>query len=249
MTLVAFGLGIGLFMAVPYAVAGLIPQDQNQVLFHLVAGSLRIVLLIGYMAGISLIPDIKTVFRYHGAEHKSIFAFEKKLDMVTMNAAAQSRFHPRCGTSFLLLAAVLTMILFMVFDSIWVATIGPFIGVWDRVLVHLPLIPLMAGLSYEVLRIAEKNAEKPLWRPAVLPGFWLQRITTREPDEKQVDVALAALHESLLKEEGEYEGAARSLRITRGETDSDAWAEIIDKKDEKSSNDSEEKPEKAESAA
>ncbi len=214
MFVVAFAIGIGLFMATPYLVAQLIEKNDNQVVFHLIAGGLRILLLLGYMAAITLIPDIKRVFQYHGAEHKSIFTFEKKLALNTTNACAQSRQHPRCGTSFLILAAVLTMIGFMIVDSLFFAagfSFGEGTGkaALLRVLFHLPFIPIIAGLSYEVLRLAEKHAEEPLWQPAVKPGFWLQLITTREPDEDMVEVALASLKESLLKYEGEYEGASR----------------------------------------
>ncbi len=213
MFVVAFALGIGLFMATPYLVAQLIEKNDNQIVFHLIAGGLRILLLLGYMAAITLIPDIKRVFQYHGAEHKSIFTFEKKLELSTANACSQSRLHPRCGTSFLILAAVLTMLGFMALDSA-VYALGYSFGegsvsaLW-RVLFHLPFIPLVAGLSYEVLRLAEKHAEEPLWQPAVKPGFWLQHITTREPDEEMVEVALAALKESLLKKEAEFEGVNR----------------------------------------
>jgi len=204
-------VGIGLFMAVPYLLAGLIPSAENQVHFHLVAGFVRIMLLIGYMLGISLIPDIRRVFRYHGAEHKSIFAFERGLELSQANACLQSRFHPRCGTSFLLLAAVLTMIGFMLFDSAWVALLGPIPNLLVRIAVHLAFIPLIAGLSYEVLRLVEKHSEDPAWRPLILPGFLLQRITTREPDESQVEVALAALREALRKDENTYEGPVREF--------------------------------------
>ncbi len=209
MTVVALAAGIGLFMAVPYAVAGLIPTAQNQVHFHLVAGGLRILLLIAYMWSISLIPEITAVFRYHGAEHKSIFAFEKELKRTVKNACVQSRFHPRCGTSFLLLAAVLTMFGFMLFDSVWTLSGGSYSGVAARIAVHLPLIPLIAGLSYEVLRLVERHSEESAWQLFVRPGFWLQKITTREPDEGQVEVALAALEESLLEDGAEYLGAPR----------------------------------------
>jgi len=207
--LFAFALGIGLFMAVPYFVAGLIPKAENQIYFHLVAGSLRIILLILYMFGISFIPDIKRVFRYHGAEHKSIFTFEKKKALNVDNAIGESRLHPRCGTNFLLLAAILTMLGFMLFDSVWATLFGNFSGVFHRVAIHLPVIPLVAGLSYEALRIIERNSDKASWRPFVVPGFMLQRITTSEPDEGQVEIALHALMESLRKDEDEYEGSPR----------------------------------------
>ncbi|HEB84485.1 MAG TPA: DUF1385 domain-containing protein, partial [Bacteroidetes bacterium] len=150
--LLAFAAGIGLFMLTPYAVAGLVPRTGNQVVFHLVAGGLRILLLVGYMAAITLLRDIRRVLQYHGAEHKSIFAFESGLPLEPSSACPQSRFHPRCGTSFLLLAAVLTMIGFMALDTLIVSFAGPFRSALHRVLVHLPLLPLVAGAAYEVLR-------------------------------------------------------------------------------------------------
>jgi len=202
-------LAVGLFMVIPYAAAEATPMEDNPFLFHTVAGSLRIVLLLGYMLAISLIPDITRVFQYHGAEHKSIFAWEKMLALETPNACAQSRFHPRCGTSFLLLAAVMTMIGFALFDAVWVSQFGDFSNIFTRLGIHLPVIPLIAGLSYEVLRLVEKHSEEKLWQPLVKPGFWLQRITTREPDEGQVEVALQSLHESLLQIDEAYEGPAR----------------------------------------
>lgn len=213
MMVVAFALAIGLFMAVPYLIAGIFEKSANQVIFHLIAGTLRILLLIGYMGAISFIPDITNVFRYHGAEHKSIFTFEKSIELIVPNAIRESRFHPRCGTSFLLLAAVLTMIGFMLLDTIWVHYIGDFSNVLHRILIHLPFIPLVAGASYEVLKVIEKHSESPLWRPFVLPGFMLQRITTREPDESQVEVGIAALKESLLNTEESYEGMMREIEL------------------------------------
>ncbi len=216
----AFALAIGLFMAVPYFVAGLVPRTENQFLFHLIAGFLRIVLLIGYMGAISLVPDIRAVFQYHGAEHKSIFAFEKGKALSSGQACSESRFHPRCGTSFLLLAAVLTMIGFALFDSLFVLAGGEFGNLFMRILIHLPLIPVIAGLSYEVLRIIEKHSEDPAWRPLVQPGFLLQRITTREPDDAQVEVALAALKESLVESSETYEGPIRDASMKPAETHS-----------------------------
>jgi uncharacterized protein YqhQ len=206
-------LAVGLFMIVPYAAAEATPMENNPFLFHAIAGSLRIILLLGYMLGISLIPDIARVFQYHGAEHKSIFAWEKLLALETPNACAQSRFHPRCGTSFLLLAAVLTMIGFALFDAVWVSQFGDFSNIFTRLLIHLPVIPLVAGLSYEVLRLVEKHSDEKMWQPLVKPGFWLQRITTREPDEGQVEVALHSLREALLQEEEAYEGPARENAV------------------------------------
>ncbi len=217
----AFVFGIGLFMAVPYAVAGLVPKSENQVLFHLVAGTLRILLLLGYMGAIAFIPDIKRVFQYHGSEHKSIFTYEGNYPLCINSAKEQSRFHPRCGTSFLLLAAVLTMLGFMAFDSLFVTFIGEIEGPLQRVAIHLPFIPLIAGLGYEVLRLVEKHSEEPAWQPLVKPGFWLQGITTREPEDEMVEVALAALLESLVDTEDEFLGVNRNTINTDVEDEVD----------------------------
>lgn len=211
--LFAFAAGIGLFMAIPYFVAGLVKNSGNQVIFHLVAGSLRIAILLGYMIAISFLPDITRVFRYHGAEHKSIFTFEKKLELVPETACKQSRFHPRCGTSFILLATLMTMLGFMLIDSVFVYFFGNFSNLFYRILFHLPLLPIVAGVSYEFLRIIEKHSESPSWQPLVKPGFMLQRITTREPENDQVEVALAALKESLQKDDLEYLGVPRESDI------------------------------------
>ena len=207
--ILAFALGIGLFMVIPYFVAGLLPTNDSQVIFHLFAGTLRILILLAYMWSITLIPDIRSVLRYHGAEHKSIQSFERGGELTVADCRARSRFHPRCGTSFLILAAVLTMVGFMLLDSALVSFFGDFRGVFHRIAVHLPLLPLIAGLSYEVLRIVERNADKPSWRPLILPGFWLQRITTNVPGDSEIEVAIAALRESLRQDEERYEGPAR----------------------------------------
>lgn len=195
---IALVLGLALFMLVPYAFArGVGGAASGQLSFHLLAGALRIVLLLAYMALISLWKDMRRIFQYHGSEHKSIYAYEKGGTLEVESAMAQTRFHPRCGTSFLLIVALLAIAFFAIVDTIIVAYFGSYPNALVRFLVHLPLIPVVAGLSYEVLKFSGKRVEHPLVKVLIAPGLWLQRITTREPDPEMCEVALTALRTAL----------------------------------------------------
>ena len=199
-TVFALALGVGIFMYIPYFVTGLVKQSSgSQLLFHAVAGSIRIILFLAYLYLISLWKEIRRVFEYHGAEHKSIFAFEKTGEASAESAAEYSRFHPRCGTSFLLITAIVIIFLFAILDSLLVPLIGEFKSPLHRLVIHLPFIPLVAGISYEVLRMSGEKQENKIWRQLIKPGLWLQKITTKEPDASQVEVAVKALQRSLLK--------------------------------------------------
>ncbi len=201
--LAAIGAGLGLFMFIPYWVTGIVRESGgSQFLFHLVAGLIRIFIFLSYLYVISLWKEIRRVFEYHGAEHKSIFAFEKNGEAEVESAAGESRFHPRCGTSFLLITAVVVILLFAVLDTLLLPLIGAFKSPLHRVLVHLPFIPLVAGAAYEVLKLSGKKREQGIWRALVKPGLWLQHITTREPVKEQLEVAVAALRASLDGSEG-----------------------------------------------
>ena len=196
--IVAFAAGMGIFMYIPYLTAGVIRDASgSQFLFHAVAGGIRIVLFLLYLYLISLWKEIRRVFEYHGAEHKSIFAFEITGKADSEKAAQYPRFHPRCGTSFLLITAVIVIFLFAILDSILVPLIGEFKSPLHRLALHLPFIPLVAGISYEVLRLSGEKRENWLWKQLIKPGVWLQHITTKEPDESQIEVAVAALENSL----------------------------------------------------
>ncbi len=196
--LLALGFGLGLFMLLPYWLAKLsVGADQGQTIFHLIAGGVRVSLLIGYMWVISRFKEIHRVFQYHGSEHKTIFAFEKGEDLTPEQVLTQTRLHPRCGTSFLLIVALSAILFFVIVDSLIVTFIGPFPNVLVRFLVHLPLIPLVAGLSYEILKISSKNTKNPLVRAFIQPGLWLQKITTQEPDASMCEVAILSLKTAL----------------------------------------------------
>ncbi|MBC8204573.1 MAG: DUF1385 domain-containing protein, partial [FCB group bacterium] len=206
--IIALAGGLALFMLLPYWVTGLIRDaGGSQFIFHAAAGLIRIILFLLYLLVISRWKEIARVFQYHGAEHKSIFAFEREGEVSVESAKRYSRFHPRCGTSFLLITAIIVIFLFAVIDSIIVPVFGEYRSPLHRLLAHLPFIPLVAGVAYEILKLSGKKQEQGIWRHLIKPGLWLQHITTNEPDEKQLEVAAAALKASLRTDEAEADSA------------------------------------------
>ena len=163
------------------------PRIENPLLFNLVDGVIRILLFLGFLWVISQWKDIQRVFEYHGAEHKVVWAYEKtgRFDLET--ARACTRFHPRCGTSFLLVVMVIAMMLYMFL---------PFESFAGRFAGRIALLPLIAGVSYEFIRFAAKS-QGIVWRWAAQPGLWLQRITTREPNDAQLETAIKALETAM----------------------------------------------------
>ncbi len=193
----SLALGIAIFFVTPLLVATWFFQvEQDPYSFNLVAGGVRMALFLGYLGGISVLKDIRRLFAYHGAEHKTVFAFERGLPLTVQSAGLQSRFHPRCGTSFVLLVMVVAIALFSLLDSLLVAWLGT-ITLFTRLVTHLPLIPFIGGVSYELIKLSAKHSETPLGKAIVAPGLWLQRLTTKEPDERQLAVALVALRSAL----------------------------------------------------
>jgi uncharacterized protein YqhQ len=189
----AFLVSIGIFMYLPlWLVSQFVPAD-SAVLFNTLAGAIRIVLFLAYLALISLWKDIRRVFEYHGAEHKAIFTFEDGKEITLDNMRPYTTFHPRCGTSFLLLVAIICILLFSVVDALIITFIGPYPSVLARLVVHLLLIPLVSGASYEVLKLSDRYRRIPIVGALILPGLWLQKITTRPPDDSQLETAAAAL--------------------------------------------------------
>ena len=188
---IAFSLALAvvLFFVIPVGATSLI-KDQlgSALLFWLVEGVLRTLIFIGYLVLISRLSDIRRVLEYHGAEHKTISAYEADDELVPERVQRYSRLHPRCGTSFLLIVMVLAIFVF--------APIG--LPEWYWLLLSRILgIPLIAGLSYEVIKWAGRNRRKRWVRGLMWPGLMLQNLTTREPDDEQVEVAVAALQEVL----------------------------------------------------
>jgi uncharacterized protein YqhQ len=200
----SMALAIGLFFVIPVGLTSLI-KDQlgNALLFWLVEGVLRTAIFIGYIVAISRLPDLRRVFEYHGAEHKTISCYEAEDELVPARAKLYSRLHPRCGTSFLLIVMVLAIFVF--------APIG--LPAWYWLLASRILgIPLIAGLSYEVIKWAGKNRRKRWVRAVMWPGLMLQNLTTREPDEDQLAVAIASL-EKVLAEEKDAEPEEQPIEI------------------------------------
>lgn len=180
----AFVAGLGLFFYLPLILTDLVPHTEGKLGFNLVDGIFRLAIFLLYIWLISLWSEMRRVFEYHGAEHKTINSFEAGDEMTPQGVMARSRFHPRCGTSFLLLVMVISILVFMLLDR--PETIG------DRLL-RIAFVPVIGGVSYEFIRLSGKPRWRRLFGPLVQPGLWLQRLTTREPDEAQCEVAIAAL--------------------------------------------------------
>ncbi len=193
---IALAIGVGLFMYSPIWLAGFIKKNQNPLAFNLMAGGIRILFFVAYVYLISRMKDVKRVFEYHGAEHKSIHAYEAG-NATVENSRGFPTAHPRCGTSFLLIAGIMCILVFAVIDSIFIHFFGPYHSALHRLVVHLALIPLVSGISFEALRFSDKYRNKPVIGAFILPGLWLQKITTSEPDDKQLEVAIASLRNAL----------------------------------------------------
>ncbi len=186
-------LSVGLFFVIPVGLTSLIKDSLGSpILFWLIEGILRTGIFLGYIVLISRLKDLRRVFEYHGAEHKTISCYEAEDELTPSRAKLYSRLHPRCGTSFLLIVMVLAIFVF--------APIGLPAWYW-LVLSRILGIPLIAGLSYEVIKWAGRNRSKKWVRGIMWPGLMLQNLTTREPDEEQLAVAIASLEAVLAKED------------------------------------------------
>jgi uncharacterized protein YqhQ len=186
-------LGIGLFFLLPAGVAYLFESYLNIPNWstNLIEGLIRLGLLIGYIWGIGFIPDIRRVFGYHGAEHKTINAFEAGSELIPEKVKAFSREHPRCGTAFLLTVVIFSILLF--------SLIGP-LSIWMRLATRILLIPVLAMFAYEYIRLSARFIDVAWAKPFILPNLWLQRLTTREPDLTMLEVAIKAFEEMRSKE-------------------------------------------------
>lgn len=190
---IALVAGLALFFAFPlYATTHLFNIEKNAFAFNLVAGSIRIVLFLGYIYLISLLKDVKRLFRYHGAEHKTIYAFESGEELSVESARPYTTLHPRCGTSFLVMVMLVSLIFFSFLDAFIILYHGN-ITLLIRLVTHLPLVTLVGGLSYEAIKASAKRVSNPLVRVLIAPGLALQKITTREPDDRMLEVAIVAL--------------------------------------------------------
>ena len=170
-----------IFVAVPFFSAQYIHSEG--IWFDILDGGFRVILFLGYLGIISLMKDVKTLFKYHGAEHKTIACYEDKKALTVKNVKKYSRFHPRCGTSFLFLVLILSIILFSLISGAW----------WIKFLGRIVLLPVIAAIGYELIKLSGKFPNNPIIKVIIAPGLWLQRITTKEPSDKQISVGINSL--------------------------------------------------------
>lgn len=197
--LVAMAISLSLFKLAPLAITTFLQTyfhaiEDNYILFNLIDGLLKMSIFLAYIFILSLFPSFRRIFEYHGAEHKAIWNYEKKLPLNPDNAAKMTRFHPRCGTSFIIIVFTISIIFYT------------FIPKQDDFLTNFALriavLPLIAGISYEFLKFSAKNTGHALVRALIKPGLWFQALTTREPDRPQLEVGLKSLDESLKMQMG-----------------------------------------------
>lgn len=192
--IIAVALGVGVFILLPNLIAELLGINKNMpggtLLYNLLEGVIRIALFVGYIIIVSKLKEIRRVFEYHGAEHKSIHCYENNEELTVDNVKKYTTLHPRCGTAFLFIVMIMSILVFSIIGRYTIIV---------NILLRLFLIPLVAGLSYEIIKFAGKSNAK--WVKIVtIPGLALQRFTTREPDVGQIEVAIAALKEVIVYE-------------------------------------------------
>lgn len=182
---VSAGLAILLFIVIPtWSMRFLTGITQDHMALNLAEGVLRMAIFLAYIAAISSMNDIQRVFQYHGAEHKTIYTYEAGLPLKVENVRPFSTLHPRCGTNFLMIVMLISMFIFTFLG--WPSLL-------ERIASRIILMPIIAGVSYELIRYAGAHTDNPLVRIAITPGLLLQKLTTRQPDDSQIEVAIASL--------------------------------------------------------
>jgi uncharacterized protein YqhQ len=200
---IAIGFAVALFKVTPALITNLLPI-RNTEGFVVVEGAIRVCLFVAYLALISLLPDLKRVFQYHAAEHKAINCYEAGDELTPSNVQRHSLIHVRCGTAFLLWVMVIAIFVFAFFGHpAWYWLIA------TRIL----LLPVIAGLAYELIRFAGKHANNKVVRWLLAPGLWLQRLTTRQPSLDQLEVSIRALEEVLEREQSTTEESRRRVEV------------------------------------
>ncbi len=192
----SFALSMGLFFYLPIILTDLVvPVGEGSVVWNVVDGFFRVAMFVIYLLVISKLPDMARVFEYHGSEHKSIHAFENGKSLDADGARPYTTLHPRCGTSFLFFVMLISIVVF--------SFLGRPESVADR-LQRLAFVPLIGGLAYEAIKLSGKYAKAWYLKPFIMPGLWLQKITTSEPDDSQLTVAMAALRSVLTPESDDF---------------------------------------------
>lgn len=194
---ISLALGVGIFIGLPILLTSLLfDVDKTALSFNLFSGAIRVTLFLTYLFAISKLPDIFRLFQYHGAEHKSIYAFEEEQSVELDRARSYTTLHPRCGTSFLLIVMLVSIFSFALIDSVllqFITDLNPI----KRFFIHLIFVAPIGGISYEVVKFSAKHTDSAWGKILVAPGLWMQKITTKEPDDSQLEVALTALKSAL----------------------------------------------------
>ncbi|MEM9068426.1 MAG: DUF1385 domain-containing protein [Myxococcota bacterium] len=210
---------VGLFIALPQLLAsgsgklfgidfGL--SDAN---YHFVIGAFKLLIVFGYLVAISFVPDVRRVFQYHGAEHKTIHAYEKQLPLTVENVRAQTTMHPRCGTTFLVVVVIVSIVVGSIAAPLVLPNAEGALG-WVAILaLRLGLLPIIAAISYELQRLSARYATKGPLQIFLLPGFLFQKISTREPDDDQIEVAITAMEAAAWRDRVGEESVAEDLLI------------------------------------
>jgi len=196
LTIFSLALALSLFFVAPIGLTSwLFDKDQDAFIFNMISGVFRIIFFLTYLVLISLMKDVRRLFQYHGAEHKTVYNFESGKELNISNAQKFPTQHPRCGTSFLFIIMIVAILSFAILDSVVLFYVDE-LKIWMRLILHIPFIPIVAGLGYEVLKLTAKHRSNIFFRALAKPGLWLQNITTKQPDDEQVEVALEALREA-----------------------------------------------------
>ena len=195
-TVIGIALPVGLFLLLPSFLGGFVPKDWGVLARNVLEGIVRIAIFLMFMWSVSHMKDIRRTFEYHGAEHKTIFCYEKGLPLTVENVRPQSRFHPRCGTSFLFVVVMISILLFAL-----VSAVLPTSNMLVRLVVRLALLPFVVAISYEFNRLVGRH-DNWLTRILTAPGMWFQNFTTNEPDDSMLEVGIEALKLVLPDEAG-----------------------------------------------
>ena len=191
-TIFSVGLAVSLFLILPmWITTNFLNVEKDALWFNLISGGFRIAFFVIYLALISLLKDVRRLFQYHGSEHRVVYNFESGKELTIQNSQSFPTQHPRCGTSFLFIVLLSAILIFAVVDTVIISVIGT-ISLPIRLLFHIPVIPIVSGIGYEVIKLTARK-ESLLFRILRKPGLWLQHITTSHPEDEMVEVAITAL--------------------------------------------------------
>jgi uncharacterized protein YqhQ len=218
--LMGFGLAVVLFIVLPNLAThfssllvgssrGALLEEKSPILYNIISGVIRILIFVLYVVLISRLPEVRRMFQYHGSEHKTVSAYEAGLPLTVENARLFSTFHPRCGTTFIAIVLIVAVIVFAVFarflTAIWPGFAELSFPARKAILIlgHILLMPVVAGVCFELLRLGGRFPQNPLMKVFLAPGYWFQRLTTAEPDDSMLEVAICALEHALAVAEEE----------------------------------------------